>query len=285
MKKITKKSPAKINLGLYVLNKRNDGFHNIKTIFYPLLLADEICFEKSNKLSISSNSDQVNKLETNIVQKTIEIVEKKLKKNLKLKIFIDKKIPLGAGLGGGSSNAASALKAMNALYDLKLNYETLADIAIEIGSDVPYFLNPVPSVAELRGEKIVPISLEINYPILIVNPGFVIPTKWAFNKLTMQKSKRNYFDELTKGHLDFDKMKSGIQNDFESLVFATYSEISDIKKDLYDLGAEFALLTGTGSTVFGIFSNLRRAYLAEDYFNRKKYFTYLNNPFQMGSIT
>jgi 4-diphosphocytidyl-2-C-methyl-D-erythritol kinase len=285
MEKLIKKAVSKINLGLYVLNKRYDGYHNIKTIFYPLLLADEMTFEKSDISSISSSSEEVSKLKSNIVQKTIDFVEEKMDKKFKLKIFIDKRIPMGAGLGGGSSNAASTLKALNELYNLKLDYETLSDIALEIGSDVPYFLNPKPAFAESRGEKIKSISLEINYPILIVNPGIKISTKLAFNKLMPQKSKHEYLEELAKGNLELDNMKNRILNDFESMIFSEYPEISEVKTKLYGLGAEFALMTGTGSTVFGIFSNLQRANTAEDYFNQKGHFTYLNNPFQLGSIT
>lgn len=285
MEKLIKKAVSKINLGLYVLKKRYDGYHNIKTIFYPLLLSDEMTFEKSDISSISSNSEEVSKLKSNIVQKTIDFVEEKVDKNFKLKIFIDKRIPMGAGLGGGSSNAAVTLKALNELYNLKLDYETLSDIALEIGSDVPYFLNPKPAFAESRGEKIKPISLEINYPILIVNPGIKISTKSAFNKIIPQKSNHEYLEELAKGNLELDSIKNRILNDFESMIFSEYPAISEVKTELYELGAEFALMTGTGSTVFGIFSNLQRAYTAEDYFNQKRYFTYLNNPFQLGSIT
>ncbi len=285
METLIKKSPAKINLGLYVLDKRNDEFHNIKTIFYPLLLSDELTFEKSDKLEISSNSEQVNRLESNIIQKAIKLVEKKIGENIALKIYIDKKIPLGAGLGGGSSNAATTLKALNELYHLKFNYKILADLALNIGSDVPYFLNPTPAIGESRGEKVQLSSLEINYPILIVNPGLVISTRWAFDNLKIQKSKTNQLEQLAKGNLDFEKMKISVKNDFELLVFSRYPIISEIKEDLYKQGAEFALMTGTGSTVYGIFSNLQRAYLADYYFKQKKYFTYLNNPFQTGSIT
>jgi len=192
---------------------------------------------------------------------------------------------LGAGLGGGSSNAATTLKALNELYHLKFNYKTLADLALNIGSDVPYFLNPTPAIGESRGEKIKPSSLEINYPILIVNPGIVISTKWAFDNVKIQKSKMTQLEQLAKGNLDFEKMKISVKNDFELLVFSSYPIISEIKEDLYKQGAEFALMTGTGSTVYGIFSNLQRAYLADYYFKQKKYFTYLNNPFQKGSIT
>jgi len=285
METLIKKSPAKINLGLYVLDKRSDEFHNIQTIFYPLLLSDELTFERSDRLELSSNSEQVNRLKSNIIQKSIKLVEEKTGKNIALKIFIDKKIPLGAGLGGGSSNAATTLKALNELYHLKLNYEILAELALKIGSDVPYFLNPTPAIGESSGEKVKPVSLEINYPILIVNPGLMISTKWAFDNISIRKSKKNRLEQLAKGNIEFDKMKRNVKNDFESLVFSKYPVISEIKKELYNIGAEFALMTGTGSTVFGIFSNLQRAYLAEDYFKQKKYFTYLNNPFQLGSIT
>jgi 4-diphosphocytidyl-2-C-methyl-D-erythritol kinase len=285
MNKIIKKSPAKINIGLNVKGKRPDGFHNIETVFYPLLLTDELIIERAYSISINSNSEQLNKIKKNILEKTIKVIESKIKEKIGIKIFVDKKIPLGAGLGGGSSNAGNALKALNELYELKMSYETLLDLALKIGSDVPFFLNPLPTFAESRGEIFKPISFEINYPILIVNPGINISTKWAFNNITFRKPAKNLFDVFAKGSLDFEELKNTVYNDFQLLLFSKYPEIKEIKDELYNHGAEFALMTGTGSTVFGIFSNLQRAYLTEDFFKQKNYFTYLNNPFQTGSIT
>jgi 4-diphosphocytidyl-2-C-methyl-D-erythritol kinase len=285
MKKITKKSPAKINVGLNVAEKRTDGFHNIETIFYPLLLSDELTFEKSESIEINSSSVQINNLKKNIIESACIEFENIVNKKIGVKIFIDKKIPLGAGLGGGSSNAAVTLKAVNELYDLNLDNNTLLNLALNIGSDVPFFLNPLPAFAVSRGEELKLINLEINYPILLVNPGIKISTAWAFENINPKKPAENLYDIFKNGNFDFNELRSKVKNDFEPLVFSKYPEISEIKEELYNHGAEFALMTGTGSTVFGIFSNLQRANFAEDYFKQKEYFTYLNNPFQKGSIT
>ncbi|MBT8379809.1 MAG: 4-(cytidine 5'-diphospho)-2-C-methyl-D-erythritol kinase [Ignavibacteria bacterium] len=285
MEKIIKKSPAKINLGLRILEKRNDGYHNIETIFYPLLLTDDISFEKSDFLKITSNVEKVNKLEKNLIKTAVEILEQKTGKQIHLNIFLDKNIPLGAGLGGGSSNAATTLRALNEMYNFDLTYGVLSELALKIGSDVPYFLNPIPAYAESRGERIEPVSLEINYPLLIVNPGIEISTKWAFENLSPRKSNQNELKGLASGNLDFKKLKSILENDFENLIFSKYPKVKEIKKEFINHGAEFALMTGTGSSVFGIFSNLQRANFAAEFFQQKKYFTFLNNPFQAGSIT
>ncbi len=127
--------------------------------------------------------------------------------------------------------------------------------------------------------------MEINYPVLLVNPGINISTKWAFENITPAKLETSLFDTFAKGEVDLNKMCDLIKNDFESLIFYEYPQIAEIKEDLYKHGAAFALMTGTGSTVYGVFSNLQRAYFAEDYFKQKEYFTFLNNPFMAGSIT
>jgi 4-diphosphocytidyl-2-C-methyl-D-erythritol kinase len=139
MEEIKVESPSKINIGLNVVEKRNDGFHNLQTVFYPLLLSDKITFCKSNKLEFNSNSDFLKNLDDNLIIKAIKFIGEKSGVEIKVKIYVEKLIPIGGGLGGGSSNAATALKAINKLFSLELNYETLAEIALELGSDVPFF--------------------------------------------------------------------------------------------------------------------------------------------------
>ena len=283
MEELKIESPSKINIGLNVVEKRKDGFHNLQTVFYPLLLADKITFQKSNKLELNSNSEIVNGLEENLVLQAVRLFQKEIGIEFNIKIFLEKLIPIGAGLGGGSSNAASTLKAINKLYDLRLDYIKLADLALRLGSDVPYFLNSVPSYAESRGEKLIPLNLEIQYPILVVNPAINISTRWAFERVVPSQPKHNLL-KLFNEKLDFDEIKNQVKNDFEPIVFKEYPIIEEIKKDLYDKGANFALMSGTGSTVYGIYSNLQKALLAEEYF-KQSYFTFLNNPFDKGSIT
>ncbi len=284
MDKITVDSPAKINLGLNVIRKRSDGYHDLETIFLPLLLSDKLSFSKSNKSSFRTNSDLLNELDDNLILKAIRVIEELTSKKFVLDISVEKSIPIGGGLGGGSSNAATTLKTINKMFELGLSYQVLSKLALELGSDVPYFLNPVPSYAEARGEILNSLNIEIPYPILIINPRIKIDTAWAFKRIKPARPVNNLRDILQKDFNDFDKWKTYIKNDFEEIVFKEFPLIEQIKQELYNQGAEFALLSGTGSTVYGIFSNLQKAHWAEEYF-KQNYFTYLNNPFTKGSIT
>ena len=284
MDKFIVDSPAKINLGLNVVRKRNDGYHDLETIFLPIMLSDRITFCKSDKLNLKSDSDILNKLSDNLILKAIRLLENISMTKIQLDIYVEKIIPIGGGLGGGSSNAASTLKAVNKLFDLRLNFQKLSELALQLGSDVPFFLNPVASYAESRGEILYPLNIELPYPILIVNPGIKIDTAWAFNKIKPVSPVKNLRHILQESLDDFDKLKSYVKNDFEEVVFNEFLLLMQIKEELYKQGAEFALMSGTGSTIYGIFSNLQKANWAEDYF-KQNYFTFLNNPFLKGSIT
>jgi 4-diphosphocytidyl-2-C-methyl-D-erythritol kinase len=284
MDKITIDSPAKINIGLRIIKKREDGYHDLQTIFYPLLLSDVITFQKNDATTLKTDSDDVKQLKENLIIDAKNILEKHSGKKLNVRIKLEKNIPLGAGLGGGSSNAATTLKTLNFLYKLNCDFETLAGLALQLGSDVPYFLNPVAAYATSRGEKIKNISLSLSNPILLVNPGIHISTKWAFEqvKISEDTDKFNSLSDLDV--ITLEDVRQYAANDFEEVVFSAYPEIGKVKEELYSLGANFALMTGTGSTLFAIFSNLQKANLAKEHFENK-YFTYLNYPVDKGSIT
>ena len=284
MKNIVVNSPAKINLGLNVVSKREDGYHNLETIFIPLILSDKLTFTKSNKLVLNSNSNFLNKLSDNLVLKAVRLLEQRTSQKILVDILIDKNIPIGGGLGGGSSNAAITLKTINKIFNLGLDGKELFEIALELGSDVPYFLNPVPAFAESRGEILHTLNMEILYPILIVNPGIKLDTIWAFRKIKPKLPENNLMEIFKSGLTDFDILRDYVENDFEEIVFKEHPLIGEIKSELYKLGAQFALMSGTGSTVYGIFTNLQKAEWAEENF-KQKYFTFLNNPFVKGSIT
>jgi len=284
MDKITVDSPAKINIGLRIIKKREDGYHNLQTIFYPLLLSDVITFQKSDTTILNTNSVDINQLDHNHISDAKNILEKHTGKELNVRINLEKNIPIGAGLGGGSSNAATTLKILNFLYNLKLDFETLAGLALKLGSDVPYFLNPLAAFATSRGEKIKNISLSLSNPILLVNPGIHISTKWAFEQVKISENSDEFERLSDLNIITLEDIKQHASNDFEDVVFAAYPEIGKVKEDLYSLGANFALMTGTGSTLFAIFSNLQKANLAKEHFENK-YFTYLNYPVDKGSIT
>jgi 4-diphosphocytidyl-2-C-methyl-D-erythritol kinase len=268
------KAPAKINFGLNIISKRDDGYHNIETIFYPLIdLYDVITFTKSDKFSFTSDNKKLEN-STNLIIKAKDILESEAKNNFNVEIELIKKIPVGAGLGGGSSDAAAALLSLNEMFNLKYETETLKKFSLQLGSDVPFFINPKPSFAEGRGEKINLINFEINQPILIVNPGIHISTKEAYRNITPKKPSFN-LSNLFKIDFSNNELLKYITNDFEDNVFKTHPKVKEIKDRLYLNGAKFALMSGSGSTVFGIFENIEAAKKAKDTFPTK-YFTFIS---------
>ncbi|MHB8579559.1 MAG: 4-(cytidine 5'-diphospho)-2-C-methyl-D-erythritol kinase [Ignavibacteriaceae bacterium] len=273
MAKVEIKAPAKINFGLNITRKRPDGYHDIETIFYPINLFDNINFIKSNENSFSCNNHVLKLDSNNLVIKAKEILEKEFQRIFPVKIDLEKNIPIGAGMGGGSSDAAAALHSINLLYNLDLSKEQLNKFALKLGSDVPFFLDPRPNFASGRGEVLSVLDFTIDFPILIVNPGIHISTKWAYQNI-IPKNPDKSLNEIIRHELDFSKLEGIIRNDFEDIVFKNFPEIGQIKKEMYNLGALFSLMTGSGSTVFGIYENEDKAIEAEIYF-RKKYFTHL----------
>ncbi len=284
MNKIVLKSPAKINIGLNIIRKRDDVYHDLETIFYPLLLSDILTFQKADETKLESNSNEINSLKANLIFTAIEFLENIVDRKLNVKIYLEKNIPIGAGLGGGSSNAASTLKALNQLFELNLNYDRLSEIALKLGSDVPFFLEPSPCYASSRGEIRKNIQLSLSQPILIVNPGIHISTKWAFQNLELISHKKSLKELCERSSVTIDDIKDYATNDFENMIYKKYPEIKSIKDKLYASGADFVSMTGTGSTVYGVFSNLQKARWVKEDFN-KSYFTYINYPVNQGSIT
>ena len=284
MNKIVLKSPAKINIGLNIIQKREDGYHDLETIFYPLLLNDILIFEKANKTTLESNSDKINSLKSNLVLSALKHLEMIVDRNLSTKIHLEKNIPIGAGLGGGSSNAATTLKALNQLFDLNLNFDKLSEIAMKIGSDVPFFLEPSPCFASSRGEIRKNIHLSISQPILIVNPGIHISTKWAFQNLELISQNKSLKELCKHTSVTIEDIINYATNDFEKIVFKYYPKIKSVKEKLISSGADFVSMTGTGSTVYGVFSNLQKARWVQENFQINNY-TFINYPVNQGSIT
>lgn len=278
MYQIKVKSPAKINIGLNIIRKREDGFHDLETIFYPLNLYDEITFTMSDKFSFISNDELLNKEPSNLIIKAKEELERVRGKTLNVKIELKKNIPIGAGLGGGSSNAAVTLKTLNSFLEPALTedlLELISDVALKLGSDVPYFLNPVPAFAESRGENITPVNLKIEKPILIINPGIHISTKWAFGHIKPNQPKVSLKNLIGYKEISIDDLKHIVVNDFEEVVFNKYPEIKNIKEVMMQSGAILSMMTGTGSTVFGIFENKKAAEMAALEFPNH-YFKFVN---------
>lgn len=253
-------SPAKINFGLFITEKRSDGFHNIETVFYPLSLSDQTVMRECDHLLIETDNPGLNlDPEQNLMTKAVRLLQKETGKDLHCRITLTKNIPMGAGLGGGSSNAASVLVGLNDLFNLGYKKEELKRFGLQIGSDVPFFIHPYPSIGKGRGELLEEIDLELKGVIVVVNPGIHVATAAAYR--ACKPSKPGYdLSELNRLKvLDYNKLKQVVKNDFEKTVFPQFPAIGELKKSFYDHGAEFSLMSGSGSTVFGIFDDNKKA--------------------------
>lgn len=270
---IKQKAPAKVNFGLRILSKRKDSFHNLETIFCPVKLYDEISLDvkAASKGSISVKTNAGSSLEgkNNICYRAAEMFleEFKIEGSYKIAIRIKKNIPHGAGLGGGSSDAAAILKILARYFRISKTSK-LQKLALALGSDVPFFLLGKPAYATGRGEKLASLpGFKVRGKILLVNPGIHISTPWAFKELNLQKSKRAILRSVKK----YDPADSRLLiNDFELVVFRKYPEIEKLKLEMLALGAEYSLMSGSGSTVYGVFRGTKIEE-AMKYFKRKGY--------------
>lgn len=262
---------AKINIGLNITEKRNDGFHNIETIFLPIKLSDilEIIPSKNNISFINSGLKVENgDLKKNLCYKAYSA----LKKDFDLPpidLHLHKVIPFGSGLGGGSADASFTLKLLNEIFKLELSSDKLIEYASIIGSDCAIFIDNKPAFAWERGNKLeaIEVNLKGKY-IAIVHPNIHVNTGAAYSKST-PKNPSSSLKDLIK--LPIEKWKEHIINDFEDIVFPDHPEIKTIKEKLYDQGAIYASMSGSGSAVFGIFN--QEIYLKDPFPN---YFVWSN---------
>ncbi len=255
MKYIEIKAPAKINIGLNIVEKRTDGFHNLETFFYPINdLYDTLTFELCSGFEFHCDQSELNNVTDNLVVKAIRILEKNAGRILPVKINLTKRIPTGAGLGGGSSDAAATLISLNELFRLNFSNEQLTEFALQLGSDVPFFLKAKPAIGRARGENLTHIDFEIPYHIVLVNSGIHVSTKQAFSEIHPTPSQIDY-DEVFQSIDSFRQKKHLIVNDFENYVFLKHPEVKSIKEAFKDLNAEFTLMSGSGSTVYGFFKD------------------------------
>ncbi|MGE5351796.1 MAG: 4-(cytidine 5'-diphospho)-2-C-methyl-D-erythritol kinase [Acidobacteriota bacterium] len=247
------KAPAKINLGLFVTEKRTDGFHNIETVFFPIYdLYDELIFSRCDTFQFHSDVKEIED-ESNLIVKAKNLLEEHSGKKITVKIELKKTIPMGAGMGGGSSDAAAALVSLNEMFQLNFSMDRLREFALTLGSDVPFFIKPRSAFAQGRGEVLTMLNLDIPYPVLIVNPGIHISTKEAYQNVKVGPAP---FDLRMIESICWNNIPDCIKyvtNSFEDYAFNKYPEIEGIKDLMYRKGAMFSLMTGSGSTVFGIF--------------------------------
>jgi 4-diphosphocytidyl-2-C-methyl-D-erythritol kinase len=247
---------AKINIGLRIKGKRADGYHDIETIFYPVMLSDALEFvvpdqpitrDTLRESGVESGSE----LYENIVIKTLHRVREKRVFPF-LKIHLHKGIPAGAGLGGGSSDAVCLLKVLNKHFGLSFNNQDLKAMALEMGSDCPFFVDGIPSLASGRGEILTPVKPVLSgYYLAILNPGVGISTGEAYQNCLLQVPSTDLLQLVDLPVLEW---KGLIVNDFEDYAFKKYPIIGNIKEELYRSCALFSLMSGSGSSVYGIFS-------------------------------
>jgi 4-diphosphocytidyl-2-C-methyl-D-erythritol kinase len=245
---------AKINIGLNVVSKREDGYHNLETIFFPLKLSDALEFVEAEESNLTTSGIQIDGLpEQNLILKAYHLLTTDF--NLPpLQFHLHKIIPFGAGLGGGSSDAAFTLKMLNEFYKLGLTPLNLESYAAKIGADCPFFILNKPTFATGIGNKFHDIELDLSdYEIVILKPNISVSTVEAY-KNVIPRNPKFRLTEIIKTPVN--DWKNLIVNDFEKSVFQKYPQIGELKQLLYDLGAGFASMSGSGSAVFGIFRHL-----------------------------
>lgn len=250
---------CKINLGLRILNKRADGYHNLETVFYPVPLKDalEIIPSGNMKAMQFSSSGLVIKGDAtdNLCIKACQLLKKDFPQIPSLKIHLHKTIPMGAGLGGGSADAAFTLQLLNDQFHLNLSTHQLINYALRLGSDCPFFILHHACIGTGRGEILQKISLNLSaYQVMLINPGIHVNTSDAFAALQLQHV--NYpiasLAEIISEPVE--DWQHSLKNDFEIPVFNKYPAIREIKQTLYQNGAAYSAMSGSGSTVFGLFS-------------------------------
>ncbi len=276
------KTPAKINLLLHVKGKREDGYHEIVTVMQAIDLYDELLIEKADNLELICTSPDIPSDENNLVYKAAVKLREFTGINEGARISLNKNIPVAAGLGGGSSDAAAALSGLNRLWGLGLTVETLCGLGREIGSDIPFFLGGPTAAGYGRGDELIRLSNETDYWYLLVNPGIMISTAWVYSQVDISADdircnrppldSENWIGPLVQPNLELTKevvhikifLPDGLRldgnniwlfpyNDLEGVVIRRYPVIKKIKDEMVASGAMCALMSGSGSSVFGVF--------------------------------
>ena len=250
---------AKINLGLNVVEKRPDGYHNLETVFYPVPIKDalEVCemdpqFPSSVDCDLKVTNIPVEGDEQrNLVVRAYQLLKGDFPDLPRIHAHLFKGIPTQAGMGGGSSDCAYMITLLNRMFALGLSEQQMVDYAARLGADCAFFIHPRPAYAEGIGERLQPIALDLSgWHIAIVRPDIPVPTREAFSLIRPQRPLRNCRDIVSQ---PVETWRSLLFNDFEQSVFTLHPEIASIKDRLYDMGAVYAAMSGSGSSVFGLF--------------------------------
>jgi 4-diphosphocytidyl-2-C-methyl-D-erythritol kinase len=247
---------CKINLGLSITAKRADGFHELETVFYPVALQDivEIIPAPNANTPVAFSSTGIpvpGTLDDNLCVKAYALLKKDFPSIPAIQMHLHKHIPMGAGLGGGSSDATAVLQILNQQFNLQISSTELIRYAALLGSDCPFFVWNTPAHATGRGEILTPIPCDLsNYTIVLLHPGVHISTAWAFQQLTPHKKAISIQEIIAQ---PISNWKQNLVNDFEAPIFSAHPLLASLKNDLYEQGAVYASMSGSGSSLFGIF--------------------------------
>lgn len=272
MKEIVIESYGKINLGLDVLHKREDGYHEIKTIMQQISLSDTLTLrEMKDDIALGSNNNDLPMDSSNLVYKAWKAIQRRTGINRGIEINIHKRIPIAAGLAGGSTNASAVLKGLNELWGLGLKEEELKNIGVEIGADVPYCIMGGTALAEGIGEKLTKLRAFKDKNLLLINPGIGISTAQVYNSLKLEKKPKVDIKKIISS-IEKDDLKSvaeSIANVMEEVVIEKNPIISEIKKDMIKYGALGSLMSGSGPTVFGLFEDEEKSIFCKEKLKEK----------------
>lgn len=248
---------AKINLHLRVLGKRDDGYHDIFTVFQTVSLHDTIAFEAGERIVLTCDDETIAIDGSNLIVKAADALRAAFTVTSGAAMRLEKTIPMGGGMGGGSSNAATALIGLSRLWNLNATLDQLVELAAEIGADVPFFLMGGTAIGTGRGTDIESVADFEGERIVIVTPDVVVPTAKAYANIraeSLTNDGANRILRVCRSEAEsWDFLQSALINDFEATVFAAYPEIGGVKQKLIELGAKQALMSGSGASVFGIF--------------------------------
>ncbi len=265
---------AKINWVLRIRGKRADSFHELCTVFQTVSLCDFLHFAESKEIILTCNAKNIPTDESNLITKAAKVLQENFEVKSGAKIYLEKNIPAPGGLGGGSSNAAVALLGLAKLWKIKIGFEELKEIGKNLGSDVPFFFYGGTAVGTGRGTEIFPVEdLEENQ-ILIVTPNVDVPTKDAFKLLDAPHltnfDSKSILQICRSEALTLNLRQSSLVNDFENAVFEIEPEIKRVKQKFFDLGANHALMSGSGASVFAVFDSKEELQTAFDALQEEK---------------
>ena len=275
------RAPAKINLYLRVVGRRKDGYHLLDTILVPISLYDEIEIQKfklnnhraassSSRIKVTCDHPLVPAGRKNIAFRAADLIMKAADIDQRISLHIHKNIPVGAGLGGGSSDAAAVLLALNRLFRLGYSLRKLETMGLLLGADVPFFISGRPARARGIGERLTPLAKFRRFWLVILYPGFPVSTAWTYRNLPPKLTKHKVNTSIMPSLRSFAEIRETLVNDLETMTIGKYPRFGLLKEQLLREGASASLMSGSGSSVFGIFANRRDAFSAFERLKKEK---------------